>query len=175
MTSSESKKTSILSWKNLLRVVVYGFALVMINYSITLPDHLISQTSMRRLQVRICNYAERVGHPPVWLDKLPPDAPNYGQSLLDAWGQPFGYRVENEMVTLRGLGADGVSGGTGEDEDMYLCFDPKAKYAVFELNASHPYPPTQLRENNNDLGPSDLTPNPIPQPGHTVSEEVGGT
>jgi hypothetical protein len=48
----------------------------------------------------------------------------------DPWGRPFEFRIEGGRLEVVGLGADGKSGGQGDDEDVAIPVPPATHSAV---------------------------------------------
>jgi Type II secretion system (T2SS), protein G len=67
-------------------------------------------------------YAHQNNRLPVDLAAIP-ELPGYDNSTSDAWGRPLHYEInENNTVTLKSYGQDGLPGGSGQNADIVLSF-----------------------------------------------------
>src|SRR5690606_11451094 len=108
---------------------IIGFALVAGAYWMLfkvfvheIPPDGITRTHMSMIERRISNHYEALGKLPESLTDLLPGKGH--DTIADGWGNEIGYRVSAGRVVLESFGRDRKPGGEGQDEDMYLVFDP---------------------------------------------------
>ena len=104
-------------------VVVIGW-LLLNSLTHVIPSDALTKTTMRVIQTRIIDYYKETGYLPKRLIDLPKEWKGRVDRLVDAWGFPICYRIENSIVTLESYGQDGLLAGTGMDEDIFITFDP---------------------------------------------------
>jgi hypothetical protein len=90
-----------------------------------IPPRSLTATRMQGLKRRILRDAQAKGVLPVSLKNLLP-IEGFDNSLLDGWGREIVFDVSSGTVTLRSFGADGKTGGTGEDADIARSFPTRA-------------------------------------------------
>jgi hypothetical protein len=96
------------------------------------PNERIDSTIIR-LSFRIHNYLKLHGKLPENLHVLPLDR-GYTNSIKDGWGREIGYDItKNNEVVLTSLGKDGKAGGTGENMDIVVQYDPNKDGWEFEV------------------------------------------
>jgi Type II secretion system (T2SS), protein G len=79
-------------------------------------------TTMFVIHRRILLYAAEHGDHPKSLDDLP-NLQGYDNRLVDAWNRRIDYRIiDGDIVELTSLGEDGLTGGTGEAQDIVRRF-----------------------------------------------------
>lgn len=104
-----------------------------------LPESDFSYQSQRRLSRARCAQVARsvelhgrfMGRYPASLDALVEGGFVLGGAVpRDGWGRPFTLAVEKGVVHVRGFGADGKAGGTGDDEDVDVPVPPLSRRAI---------------------------------------------
>jgi len=88
-----------------------------------IPPHDLTVTRIALTEMRIKEYWKANGRLPPSLSELP-ILKGRDNATEDAWGRPIKYEVTGPTtVVLSSLGADGVAGGTGLNEDIVVSFD----------------------------------------------------
>jgi len=88
-----------------------------------IPPHDLTVTRIALTEMRIKEYWKANGRLPPSLSELP-ILKGRDNATEDAWGRPIKYEVTGATtVVLSSLGADGVAGGTGLNEDIVISFD----------------------------------------------------
>ena len=104
-----------------LAVLMFGCATLVD----TIPPDTVTQTLMHDTFDRIEAYIEENGNVPRSLSVLPLRR-QYADRTTDGWGRELLYIVgDDETITLKSLGADGQTGGHGEDSDIMIYRMPR--------------------------------------------------
>lgn len=108
----------------IIALIVVIFCLLFKLFIHEIPSSALTIARMRVMQSIIIDYYEETGYVPKRINDFPKDVKNRDPRIVDAWGFPIGYRIENTIVTLESYGQDGLLAGTGMDKDIFLTFDP---------------------------------------------------
>lgn len=93
-------------------------------------EHRKALAEVAEIGSGIGTYFTLTGRMPASLDDLRlPQERNADDSIIDngddPWGRPYGFTVDGtRAATISCLGADGVPGGVGSDEDIVLHWPP---------------------------------------------------
>ena len=124
-TKMPLKKNRYFSVWNIIIALVVVIGWLLLNSLIhVVPKNSLTLTRMRVTQSRIIDYYKETGYLPKKLIDLPKKRKDRDLRIVDAWGIPIGYRIENKIVTLESYGQDGLPDGTGMDKDIFITFDP---------------------------------------------------
>ena len=81
-----------------------------------------TRTTMWVVKRRILIFARQNNHLPHSLLDISL-IPGFNDKIKDAWGRPLQYEInDNDTITLKSFGRDGLPGGEGEDADILLSF-----------------------------------------------------
>jgi general secretion pathway protein G len=93
--------------------------------SLDQPPHYLEPYRLRNLLTVSKLYRKDTGRFPSTADGLGALVPKYMSTLPDdGWGRPYRYESDGGSVRIWTLGRDGVSGGSGADEDLSVQFPP---------------------------------------------------
>jgi len=86
-------------------------------------NEITTTTRMSLVKRRILLFAHQHDRLPTTLTEIPPLGGNFDNSIMDGWGRPIQYEVnDSKTVTLKSFGKDGVPGGVGKNADIVLSF-----------------------------------------------------
>ena len=104
------------------------------------PKSAKTLSHMRCVQDRILAYYSKYGTLPNSLADIPQSSA-FDNTITDGWGQQIGYRTSGNNVILESFGRDCTLGGTGQDEDIFLVFDPSTSNGLEPYTSTLPSSP----------------------------------
>lgn len=120
----------------IIAFVVIGVGCVLLLWMLFVRSEVMPPQS--RTVVRMHNIARRIIRYALIHNRLPenlmilPDLPEHDNSVTDGWDRDIIYQADpNGDITLVSYGRDGVSGGTGENQDIvgvYSCRNAAGKW-----------------------------------------------
>lgn len=117
MSDTLNKKTLLA-----ISICIIVIAIVLISLmDIITPDE-ITNTQMRMMEFRVCQYFDQHQRFPEKLTELPLRDDKYDDTITDGWGREIHYAIKNGVVYLSSYGKDGGIGGQNKNADIIHTF-----------------------------------------------------
>lgn len=116
--------SDILNKRTLLAIsiCIIVVVIVLISFMDIITPEEMTDTQMRMLELRVCQYVNQYQKFPGKLSELPLRDDKYHNAITDGWGREIHYVIKNDIVYLSSYGKDGNIGGQNKNADIVHTF-----------------------------------------------------